>query len=54
MTKGFDETDPFVASIPLKRMGLPEEVAEAAAFLAGDGAAYITGQVLGVDGGVAM
>lgn len=54
MTQGFDETDPLVASIPLKRMGQPEEVAEAVAFLAGDGAAYITGQVLGIDGGVAM
>ena len=54
MTKSFDETDPLVASIPLKRMGQPEEVAEAVAFLVGDGAAYITGQVLGVDGGMAM
>ena len=54
MTRDFDETDPLVASIPLKRMGQPEEVAEAVAFLVGDGAAYITGQVLGVDGGMAM
>lgn len=54
MTREFDETDPLVASIPLKRMGQPEEVAEAVAFLVGDGAAYITGQVLGVDGGMAM
>ncbi len=54
MTKSFDETDPLVSSIPLKRMGQPEEVAEAVAFLAGDGAAYITGQVLGIDGGMAM
>ena len=40
--------------IPLARVGKPEEVACAAAFLASDQAAYITGQVLGVDGGMAM
>ncbi|MEJ2261904.1 MAG: 3-oxoacyl-[acyl-carrier-protein] reductase [Anaerolineales bacterium] len=40
--------------IPLGRKGLPEEIGYAAAFLASDQAAYITGQVLGVDGGMAM
>ncbi len=40
--------------VPLARKGQPEEVAFAAAFLASDQAAYITGQVLGVDGGMAM
>jgi 3-oxoacyl-[acyl-carrier protein] reductase len=40
--------------VPLARKGTPEEVAYAAAFLASDQAAYITGQVLGVDGGMAM
>ncbi len=40
--------------VPLGRKGQPEEVAYAAAFLASDQAAYITGQVLGVDGGMAM
>jgi 3-oxoacyl-[acyl-carrier protein] reductase len=43
-----------LAIIPLGRKGLPEEIAYAAAFLASDQAAYITGQVLGVDGGMAM
>ena len=40
--------------IPLARKGFPEEIAYAVAFLASDQAAYITGQVLGIDGGMAM
>lgn len=40
--------------IPLKRFGETRDVAEAVAFLASDEAAYITGQVLHVDGGMAM
>ena len=36
---------------PLGRLGTPQDVAHACAFLLGDGAAFITGQVLGVDGG---
>lgn len=40
--------------VPLGRKGKPEEIAAAASFLASDDAAYITGQVLGVDGGMAM
>ena len=43
-----------VAQIPLKRVGTPRDVAETVAFLASDKAAYITGQVISVDGGMAM
>ncbi|MBI4796487.1 MAG: 3-oxoacyl-[acyl-carrier-protein] reductase [Deltaproteobacteria bacterium] len=42
------------AQIPLNRFGTPEEVAQAVVFLAGDAAAYMTGQVLHVNGGMLM
>jgi len=42
------------AQIPLNRFGAPAEVAQAVVFLAGDAAAYITGQVLQVNGGMLM
>lgn len=54
MTKSFDETNPFVASIPMKRMGGVEDIAAAAAFLADSSADYITGEVIRVDGGLAI
>lgn len=41
----------LAAQTPLGRLGMPEDVAAAAAFLAGDEAAFITGQILTVDGG---
>lgn len=44
----------ILGSIPLKKMGKPEDVAEAVAFLASDSASYITGHVLNVDGGMVM
>jgi 3-oxoacyl-[acyl-carrier protein] reductase len=46
--------DAAKAVIPMKRFGKPEEIARAVAFLASDDAGYITGQVLCVDGGMAM
>ena len=46
--------DAVLTLIPLGRKGLPEEIAHAVAFLASDQAAYITGQILGIDGGMAM
>ena len=44
----------LIKAIPLRRLGQPEEVAEAVLFFAGPGAAYITGQVLSVSGGLTM
>jgi len=44
----------FLEAIPMKRLGAPEDVARAVLFLLSDAAAYITGQVIGVDGGLYM
>jgi len=44
----------IVEAIPMKRLGKPQEVAEAVAFLASDGANFITGQILDVNGGYLM
>lgn len=42
------------AQIPLKRMGTPEEIANAVYFLGSENNTYITGQVLNIDGGMVM
>ena len=44
--------DALLAQVPLKRIGTAREVAEVIGFLAGDGAAYVTGQVFHVNGGL--
>jgi 3-oxoacyl-[acyl-carrier protein] reductase len=65
LAPGFIETDmtavlapalkeQLLKQIPLNSLGQPEDVAEAALFLAGPGARYITGQVLTIDGGMVM
>jgi 3-oxoacyl-[acyl-carrier protein] reductase len=46
--------DAAMAVIPMKKMGTPEDVAKTVAFLASDDAGYVTGQVICVDGGMAM
>jgi 3-oxoacyl-[acyl-carrier protein] reductase len=62
---GFIETDMTAAmtaearqamsqQIPLERLGTPDDIANVVTFLASDRAAYITGQVLVVDGGLVM
>ena len=51
---GPEQTQALESQIPLARLGRPEDIASAVAFLASDHAAYITGQVLVVDGGMVM
>lgn len=56
MTEAMPEgaKDKIINGIPMGRTGKPEDVAEAVAFLASEQAGYITGEVLRVDGGMAM
>jgi len=65
VTPGFIQTDmtavlpeaivsKMLESIPLGRLGAPEDIANAVSFLAGPGAGYVTGQVLAVNGGMYM
>ena len=56
MTSGFSEDfkQNALKAIPLGRVGTPEDVANAVAFLASDEASYITGHVLSINGGMLM
>jgi 3-oxoacyl-[acyl-carrier protein] reductase len=56
MTRAITETtrDEWASRIPLKRLGTPDDIASAVCFLASDEAAYITGHVLAVNGGMYM
>lgn len=56
MTKALPQNarEEILNSIPMKTMGQPQDIAKAVAFLAGEGGQYITGQVLSVDGGMAI
>ena len=47
-------TPEFVRTIPLGRLGTPDDIAAAVAFLCSEDAAWMTGQVLGVNGGLVM
>ena len=56
LTGGLDESvkEQIRAQIPVGRIGEPEEIADAVAFLVGEGASYLTGQTITVDGGMVM
>ena len=53
-TRNADGTYALVSGVPLGRIGRPEEIAEAAAFLASPGAGFVTGATINVNGGVLM
>ena len=50
-TGGADRKAGLIAGVPLKRAGKPEEIARAIVYLASDNASFVTGQILGVNGG---
>ena len=54
MTENLADSNPMINHIPMKRFGSPEDVAHLALFLASSAADYITGEVIRVDGGLAM
>lgn len=56
MTKGMDEKfyEKNLKSIGMKKLGTPEDVAKVALFLASDLSGYVTGQIIGVDGGMVI
>ncbi len=48
------DTDKLAAEIPVRRLGLPEDIAQACLYLAGDGGGFVSGQVIHVNGGQMM
>jgi NAD(P)-dependent dehydrogenase (short-subunit alcohol dehydrogenase family) len=48
---GRNSVDDLIAATPVRRIGRPEDVAATCAFLVSDEAGYITGQIVGVNGG---
>jgi 3-oxoacyl-[acyl-carrier protein] reductase len=53
MTDGIFDSDTIKRMVPMKRAGTPDEVAALVAFLASDEAAYLTAQIIGLNGGMA-
>mgnify|MGYP006290495365 FL=1 len=49
-----ESTEEFASRIPLRRLGTPEDIGEAAVWLCSDAASYITGQTLVIDGGLSL
>ncbi|MBQ6496196.1 MAG: 3-oxoacyl-[Firmicutes bacterium] len=54
MTENLSKNNKLVDAIPMKRMATAEEVADVIVFLASDKASYVTGEIIKVDGGIAM
>ena len=52
--RGDGQKDTILANVPTKRLGTVDEIAAAVVWLASDEAAYVTGQTLHVNGGMAM